>query len=81
MPFVQVRTLKGALDNEQKRELQRRLTDVMVEIEGNGNEAFRPFVWILISEEDPENWSIAGQAASLEALRAISRPKEEHVDA
>ena len=53
MPFVNVRTLKGALTPEQKTELQQRLTDLLVEIEGQGNKNFRQFVWVMIEEEDP----------------------------
>lgn len=73
MPFVTVRTLKGALDDAQKRTLQQRLTDLMVEVEGRGSEGFRQFVWVLIEEEEPSNWSIGGNALSLDALKAITQ--------
>lgn len=71
MPFVNVRTLKGALTEEQKTELQQRLTDLMVEIEGRGNKNFRQFVWVMIEEEDPANWSIGGVQSSLALLDAV----------
>ncbi len=73
MPFVTVRTLKGALDDSEKQALQRRLTDLMVEVEGHGNERFRQFVWVLIEEEDASNWSIAGNQLSLDALKAVTQ--------
>ena len=73
MPFVTVRTLKGALDDAQKQTLQQRLTDLLVEIEGHGSEQFRQFVWVLIEEEDPSNWSIGGNQLSLDALKAITQ--------
>ncbi len=73
MPFVTVRTLKGALDEAQKQTLQRRLTDLMVEVEGRGNERFRQFVWVLIEEEEASNWSIAGNQLSLDALKAVTQ--------
>jgi 4-oxalocrotonate tautomerase len=73
MPFVTVRTLKGALDDAQKQTLQQRLTDLMVEVEGRGNERFRQFVWVLIEEEEASNWSIAGNQLSLDALKAVTQ--------
>ena len=73
MPFVTVRTLKGALDDAQKQTLQRRLTDLMVEVEGRGSERFRQFVWVLIEEEEASNWSIAGNQLSLDALKAVTQ--------
>lgn len=73
MPFVNVRTLKGALTSEQKTELQQRMADLMVEIEGQGNKNFRQFVWVMIEEEDPANWSIGGVQASLSLLDAVRK--------
>jgi 4-oxalocrotonate tautomerase len=73
MPFITVRTLKGALDDAQKRTLQQRLTDVMVEVEGRGSEPFRQFVWVLIEEEEASNWSIGGSQLSLDALKAVTQ--------
>ena len=73
MPFVTVRTLKGALDDAQKQTLQKRITGLMVEVEGRGNERFRQFVWVLIEEEEASNWSIAGNQLSLDALKAVTQ--------
>ena len=73
MPFVNVRTLKGALTAEQKRQLQERITDLLVEVEGHGNANFRQFVWVMIEEEDPVNWSIGGIQASLELLERLRK--------
>lgn len=81
MPFVKISTLKGALDDAQKRELQNRLTDLMVEIEGKGNPSFRQFVWVMIQEEDPSHWSIGGNQLSIEAFNAIARPRKDTADA
>jgi 4-oxalocrotonate tautomerase family enzyme len=75
MPFVNVRTLKGALDPDQKRELQERLTDVLVAVEGGGNPVFRQFVWVMIEEEDASHWMIGGVVPSLEQLRALRQAR------
>jgi 4-oxalocrotonate tautomerase len=74
MPFVNVRTVRGLLTDAQKRELQQRITDLMVEIEGRGEPAFRKLVWVLIDEQEPENWCLGGTPVTPEALqRLVSR--------
>jgi len=72
MPFVNVRTVRGLLDERQKREIQRRITDLMVEVEGRGNEAFRANVWVMIDEQEPENWSIGGRPVTPESVAKIT---------
>lgn len=52
MPFVNVQTIKGIMTAEQKSELLRRMTDLLVEIEGQGDPQFRQSVWIRIDEHD-----------------------------
>ena len=54
MPFVNVQTIKGIMSSEQKNELLRRMTDLIVEIEGKGDPEFRRSVWIRIDEHEPE---------------------------
>ena len=60
MPFVNVLTVKGILDDNQKNELLERLTDVLVEIEGKGDPAFRKEVWVRIDEQEPKHWVRGG---------------------
>ena len=74
MPFVNIRTVKGLLTESQKKELQDRITDLLVEIEGRGNPRFRQFVWVLIDEQEPANWSMSGRQLSPELLQAFTRP-------
>jgi 4-oxalocrotonate tautomerase family enzyme len=71
MPFVNIKTLKGALSEEQKKELHQKITDVMVEIEGRGREQFRPYVMVMIDELDPENASMGGKQGSKEFIERI----------
>ena len=70
MPFVNVRTAKGLLDASQKQELHQRLTEVMVDVEGRGNAAFRSLVVVLIEEEEPTSWSLGGMQVTAEQLEA-----------
>ena len=68
MPFVNVQTIKGIMNDEQKSELLRRMTDLMVEIEGRGDPEFRRSVWIRIDELDPEQWSLGGLQPTAEMI-------------
>jgi 4-oxalocrotonate tautomerase len=60
MPFVTVQTVKGILDDNQKKNLLDRLADVLVEIEGKGDPAFRKEVWVKIDEQEPNHWMRGG---------------------
>ena len=74
MPFINVRTVKGLLNDAQKRELQDRITDLMVEVEGRGDPGFRRLVWVLIDEQEPGNWSLGGTQVTPELVqRVVSR--------
>ncbi len=64
MPFVNVRTFKGALSNQEKKELQNKITDLLIEYEGKGNPEFKKFVWVMLEEEEPKNWMIGGTTIS-----------------
>ena len=68
MAFVNVQTIKGIMNDEQKSELLRRMTDLMVEIEGRGDPEFRRSVWIRIDEHDPEQWSLGGLQPTAEMI-------------
>jgi 4-oxalocrotonate tautomerase len=55
---------------EQKQEIVRRLSDAMVEIEG---ENMRPVMWCIVEEVGSGDWGIAGNpltAADVKALAA-----------
>lgn len=68
MPIVSVKTVKGLLSSEKKRELHRRLCDLMVEIEGGGDSRFSRFVVVDITEEPAENFSGGGAPLKPEKL-------------
>lgn len=70
MPFIKVQTIKGIMNSEQKKELLRRMTDLIVEIEGKGDPEFRQSVWILIDEQEPEQWSLGGIQPTFEMIAA-----------
>jgi len=54
---------------EQKKEIIARLTDAMVESEG---ENMRPVTWVVIEEARSGEWGIGGQPMTTEAVRALA---------
>lgn len=57
MPFVSVKVIEGVFSQEQKEEMVRRLTDVMVSIEG---EPLRQATVVVIEEVGSGCWGIGG---------------------
>ncbi len=72
MPFVNIKTLKGALTEAQKQELHRKIVDVMTAVEGRGKPEFRNYVMIMIDELEPQNASVGGRQASEEFIKKIT---------
>ena len=58
MPIVRVEIAKGVASVEQKRNVIRRMTDVLVEELGRNPE----YVFVLIDEVDTDNWGRKGQS-------------------
>jgi 4-oxalocrotonate tautomerase len=56
MPYINVR-VAGALKPEQKREIAKRITEVMQDVAGKPPEA----TYIVIDEVSRENWAKAGK--------------------
>ncbi len=73
MPFINVKLIEGVFSTEQKAQILRRLTDTMVEIEG---EAMRSVTWTVIEEVKSGDWAIAGNPLSTADVKALaaSRP-------
>ena len=72
MPFVNIKTMKGALTEAQKTLLHEKIADVMIEIEGRGNEQFRNYVMIMIEELEPQNIGMGGRQGSEEFVKKIT---------
>jgi 4-oxalocrotonate tautomerase len=78
MPYLNLRTIKGMLTDEQKRHLMEKFTELLIETEGGGDPAFRKTVWIHIEEEEPSNWQLgemrptAAQIAGFVAARGFA---------
>jgi 4-oxalocrotonate tautomerase len=70
MPFINVKLIEGVFTPDQKAEIVRRLTDTLVEIEG---ENMRPVTWCVIEEVTSGDWGIAGQPMRTEDVLALAR--------
>ena len=69
MPLVNVKVVEGVFSPEQKQDMIRRLTDAMVEIEG---ESMRPVTWVLIEEVRSGDWGIAGNPMSTADVKRVA---------
>lgn len=69
MPFINVKVIEGVFSTEQKAQIIRKLTDAMVDIEG---EAMRPVTWAVIEEVKSGEWGIAGKPLTTADVRALA---------
>ena len=69
MPYVNVKLIEGVLDSDQKREIIEKVTEAMIEIEG---ENMRGVTWVVVEEVKSGDWGIGGQALTTEAVRALA---------
>jgi len=69
MPLVNVKLIEGVFDDHQKQEIIEKLTDAMVEVEG---ENMRPVTWVVVEEVKSGDWGIGGQAMTTDAVHALA---------
>jgi 4-oxalocrotonate tautomerase len=69
MPIVNVKLIEGVFDDGQKREMIEKLTDAMVEVEG---ENMRGVTWVVIEESKSGDWGLGGQPLTTEAVHAMA---------
>jgi 4-oxalocrotonate tautomerase len=69
MPMVNVKLIEGVFTDDQKRQMIEKLTDTMVEIEG---ENMRGVTWVVIDEVKSGDWGIGGPSLTTEAVHALA---------
>jgi 4-oxalocrotonate tautomerase len=69
LPFLNVKIIEGVFDDSQKREMIEKLTDTMVEIEG---ENMRSVTWVVIDEVKSGDWGIGGQSLTTADVHALA---------
>jgi 4-oxalocrotonate tautomerase len=68
MPLIQVKLINEVFSPAQKRQIIERLTDAMVEIEG---ESMRGVTWVTVEEVASGDWGIGGKALTTEDVKAL----------
>jgi 4-oxalocrotonate tautomerase len=64
-----VKVIEGVFDEAQKRAMVERLTDTMVEIEG---ENMRPVTWVIVEEVKSGQWGIGGSPLTTADVKALA---------
>lgn len=68
MPLVQVKVMQGVFNSEEKNEMIRRITETMVDIEG---ENLRQVTTVIIEEIFSGDWGIGGNALTTADVHAL----------
>lgn len=58
MPFTTIKVIEGVFSREQKTQLIQKVTEAMIEVEGEG---MRDKTWVVIEEVKSGDWAIGGQ--------------------
>lgn len=72
MPMVTIDVIKDVFTPEQKRELIARVTEAMIEVEG---EQMRGVTWVRIQEFEGGDWAIGGRGLHAADVRALAKGK------
>jgi 4-oxalocrotonate tautomerase len=68
MPFLNVKLIEGVFNADQKQEMLTRLTETMVDIEG---ENMRPVTWVTIEEVPSGQWGVGGKALTTQDVKDL----------
>jgi 4-oxalocrotonate tautomerase len=69
MPLINVKVIEGVFDDSQKQQIIQKLTDALVEIEG---ENMRPVTWCILEEVRSGSWGIAGNPLTTQDVKALA---------
>ena len=70
MPLINVKLIENVFTPEQKQQMVAKLTDTMVEIEG---ENMRQVTWVIIDEVKSGDLGIGGQAITTAAVHEMQK--------
>ena len=70
MALIEVKVIEGVFTAQQKREIVERLTEAMVEIEG---ESMRQRTWCVLEEVASGEWAMGGHTLTADDIRALAR--------
>jgi 4-oxalocrotonate tautomerase len=69
MLLINVKLIEGVCDDEEKRAMIEKLTEAVVEIQG---ENMRSVTWVVIDEVKSGDWGLGGDALTTEAVHALA---------
>jgi 4-oxalocrotonate tautomerase len=72
MPLVTIDVIKDVFTANQKQELIERVTEAMIEVEG---ENMRGVTWVRINEFEGGDWAIGGKALRAADVHALASGK------
>lgn len=72
MPLISVRLIEGVFTPEQKQQIQQKLTDAMVSIEG---ENMRPYTLVIVDEVPSGQWAVGGRSLTTDAVKSLATGK------
>jgi 4-oxalocrotonate tautomerase len=72
MPLVTIDVIKDAFTPSQKKELIAKVTDAMIQVEG---ENMRAVTWVRINEFEGGDWAIGGKALRASDVHALAAGK------
>jgi 4-oxalocrotonate tautomerase len=70
MPLIDVQLIKGVFTPAQKKTMIEKITEVMVEIEG---EPMRPVTWVRVQEIESGEWAIGGNVLTTADVKAMAK--------
>ena len=74
MPLVHVKLIEGVFNTDQKHEIITKLTETMVDIEG---EAMRPVTWVRVQEIESGEWAIGGNRLTAAAVTSMAADSDQ----
>ena len=69
MPLINVKVIENVFTAEQRRDIVERLTEAMVDIEG---ENMRPVTWVIVEEVTSGDWGIGGNPLTTADVKALA---------
>ena len=72
MPLVTIDVIKDVFTPAQKKDLITRVTQAMIEVEG---ENMRPVTWVRINEFESGDWAIGGKPLRASDVQALAAGK------
>jgi 4-oxalocrotonate tautomerase len=70
--MVTIDVIKDVFTPEQKRKLITKVTEAMIEVEGEG---MRPVTWVRIQEFESGDWAVGGKALRTADVQALAKGK------